>query len=65
MIENKKPMLMISLTINDSQNSTVPVIIDMGANCSCINTEFHGQYFPGMKLQKCEGLKSHLSPFPD
>ena len=52
MIENKKPMLMISLTINDSQNSTVPAIIDTGANCSCINTEFHGQYFPGMKLQR-------------
>ena len=52
MIENKKPMLMISLTINDSQNSTVPTIIDTGANCSCINTEFHGQYFPQMKLQK-------------
>ena len=52
MIENKKPMLMISLTINDSQNSTVPVIIDTGANCSCINMEFHGQYFPRMKLQK-------------
>ena len=52
MIENKKPMLMISLTINDSQNSTIPAIIDMGANCSCINTDFHGQYFPGMKLQK-------------
>ena len=45
-------MLMVSLTINDSQNSTVPVIIDTGANCSCINTEFHGQYFPGTKLQK-------------
>ena len=54
MIENKKPMLMISLTINDSQNSTVLVIIDTGANCSCINTEFHGQYFPGMKLQKLQ-----------
>ena len=52
MIENKKPMLMISLTINDSQNSMVPTIIDTGANCSCINTEFHGQYFPRMKLQK-------------
>ena len=45
-------MLMISLTINDSQNSTIPARIDTGANCSCINTEFHGQYFPGMKLQK-------------
>ena len=52
MIENKKPMLMISLTINYSQNSTVPAIIDTGANCSCINKECHGQYFPGMKLQK-------------
>ena len=52
MIENKRPMLMISLTINNSQNSTVPVIIDTGANCSCINTEFHDQYFPRMKLQK-------------
>ena len=47
MIENKKPMLMISLT-----TSTVPAIIDTGANCSCINTEFHGQYFSRMKLQK-------------
>ena len=46
MIENKKPMLMISLTINDSQNSIVPAIIDTGANCSCINAEFHDQYFP-------------------
>ena len=52
MIKNKKPMMMISLTINDSQNSTVPAIIDTGANCSCINTEFHDQYFPRMKLQK-------------
>ena len=52
MIENKKPMLMISLTINDSQNSIVPAIIDTGANCSCINMEFHDQYFPQMKLQK-------------
>ena len=54
MIENKKPMLMISLTTNDSQNSTVPAIIDTGANCSCINTEFHDQYFPRIKLQKLQ-----------
>ena len=54
MIENKKPMLMISLTINDSQNSIVPAIIDTGANCSCINMEFHDQYFPRMKLQKLQ-----------
>ena len=54
MIENKKPILMISLTINDSQNSTVPMIIDTGANCSCINTEFHAQYFPQMKLQRLQ-----------
>ena len=52
MIENKKPMLMISLTINNNQNSIVPAIIDTGANCSCINTEFHDQHFPQMKLQK-------------
>ena len=54
MIENKKPMLMISLTINDSQNSIVPAIIDTGANCSCINIEFHDQYFPRSKLQKLQ-----------
>ena len=52
MIENKKPMLMISLTSNDNQNSKVPAIIDTGANCSCINMEFHSQYFPQAKLQK-------------
>ena len=52
MIENKKPMLMISLTINDSRNSMVPAIIDTGANFSCINTEFHNQYFPEIKLQQ-------------
>ena len=47
---------MISLTINDSQNSLVPAIIDTGANCSCINIEFHNQYFPQAKLQKlCTG----------
>ena len=43
---------MISLTINDSRNSMVPAIIDTGANCSCINTEFRNQYFPEIKLQK-------------
>ena len=43
---------MISPTINDSQNSKVPAIIDTGANCSCINMEFHSQDFPQVKLQK-------------
>ena len=43
---------MISLTINDSQNSMVPAIKDTGANCSCINIKFHKQYFPQAKLQK-------------
>ena len=47
-------MLMISLTINDSQNLIVPAIIDTRANCSCINTEFHDQYFPQLKLQKLQ-----------
>ena len=52
MLESRKLMLMISLTINDVQQSTVPAIVDMGTNCSCINTDFQHEYFPGIKLEK-------------
>ena len=45
-------MLTISLMINDEQQSVIPAIVDMGANCSCINTDFQNMYFPGSKLEK-------------
>ena len=44
-------MLMITLQINDNENSVVPAIVDTGANCSCVNTDFRNKYFPGTKLE--------------
>ena len=44
-------MLMITLRINDNENSVIPAIVDTGANCSCVNTDFRDKYFPGTKLE--------------
>ena len=48
-------MLMISLTLNDVSNSTVTAIVDTGANCSCINTDFQNKYFPNIRIEKPRG----------
>ena len=52
MLETKKPMLTISMTVNDASNSTVLAIVDTGANCSCVNTDFQSRYFPNTRLEK-------------
>ena len=46
---------MISLTLNDKLNSTVTAIVDTGANCSCINTDFRNRYFPNISIEKSRG----------
>ena len=46
---------MISLTVNDTLNSTVTAIVDTGANCSCINTDFRNRYFPNTPIEKSRG----------
>ena len=54
MLETKKPMLTISMTVNDASNSTVLAIVNTGANCSCINTDFQSRYFPNTRLEKLQ-----------
>ena len=44
MIENKQPMLTVSLALHNPNRSVVTAIIDTGANCSCINVDFYKKY---------------------
>ena len=44
MIENKQPMLTVSLALHNPNRSVVTAIIDTGANCSCINVDFYKKH---------------------
>ena len=45
-------MLTIPLIVQNHSHSLVSAIVDTGANCSCINTEFHTKYLPKIPLDK-------------
>ena len=45
-------MLTISLTLLNHLEASVSAILDTGANCSCINTDFYMKYLPSVPLDK-------------
>ena len=45
-------MLTIPLIVQNHSHSLVSAIVDTGANCSCINTDFHTKYLPKIPIDK-------------
>ena len=45
-------MLTIPLIVQNHSHSLVSAIVNTGANCSCINTDFHTKYLPKIPLDK-------------